>query len=453
MDIQDTIYALSTPPGMGGIAVIRVSGSRARDCMEALFFPQSAVCPRKLCYGKIVWNGKQLDEAMAVYLPAPHTYTAEDVVEFQCHGSMAVVQSVLSALSCLDGTRPAQPGEFTKRAFLNGRIDLSEAEAVMDLIASTSQSAQKASLSQLNGSLSHQVLSMGQDLKEALAGIEASIDYPEEEWEIEAVAEATVRIRGVYEKIEKLCRSFQTGMRVKNGIRCAICGRPNAGKSSLLNAASGYERAIVSDISGTTRDVLEEPIALDGVHIRLIDTAGLRQAADGIEAMGIDKGKQSIQSADIAILVLDGAEPLNSDDDMAYREVAQMPFLIAVNKSDKPQKLHLEEISGRYPGALAVCNCSAQEQHGVGDLFRTVLHFCMHREQESECITNSRHFDALNRAKDCLKTALGAMDGMVPADVAAIDVREALQALSEITGEALTEEMIDTIFEKFCLGK
>lgn len=451
--MHQTIYALSTPPGMGGIAVIRISGERAKDAMQALFLPNTAVLPRKLCYGRIMDGTKQLDEAMAVYLPAPHTYTAEDVVEFQCHGSMAVVQSILSALSHLTFARPAQPGEFTKRAFLNGRIDLSEAEAVMDLISSSSQSAQRSSISQLNGSVSHAVFSMGSQLKEALAGIEASIDYPEEEWELEAVEQAVEAIRTVSERIEALCGTFQAGNRIKNGIRCAICGRPNAGKSSLFNAASGYERAIVSEFSGTTRDVLEEPILLDGVCIRLIDTAGLREDAEGIEAIGIGKGKQSIQSADIAIFVIDGAEALNQDDDMAYQQLQGVPFLIALNKSDKEQIVDRDMVIKRYPGAQAVLSCSAQNQEGINELLRRIIQICIHQGQESACITNARHYDALQRADQHLKAALSAMDEQVPADVAAIDVREALLALSEITGESLTEEMIDTIFEKFCLGK
>lgn len=453
--LEQTIFALATPQGRGGIAVIRISGPMARAVLEAVFDTKASIRPRMLHYGHIRnQDGAMLDEAMAVYMPAPHTYTREDVVELQLHGSLAVVHDVLQLLCELPlGLRPAQPGEFTRRAFENGRIDLSQAEAVMELIGAESQRAAHSSLLQLQGSVSSAVHALIDDLTHALACIEAGVDFPEDDWEEEANAEGFAQLQAVYVRAASLRESYRSGRLLQEGVRCAIVGRPNVGKSSLLNAAAGYERALVAQEAGTTRDVVEHAIALDGVTLRLFDTAGMRAEAQGVESRGMALGQRQIAQADVAIWVVDASMPLQQDDALACAQLSGVPVVIALNKSDLPAHLTAEAVAAQCPQALGVHRCCANTGEGVQALLRAALAAAGVGEQHQECITNARHAEVLSRACTLLHASLQAYADGIPADIAASDAREALRALGEITGQTLDDDVIARIFAQFCVGK
>lgn len=453
--MQDTIYALSTPQGTGGVAVIRISGPQAEQALQALFVPMGAkeLTPRVLQYGRFMHSGQEIDDGMAVFFRGPHSYTGENSVEFQCHGSLAVVDQLFDALSTLPDFRPAEPGEFTKRAFLNGKMDLSQAEAVMDLIGSEGIQAARQSLSQLHGTLFSQVDGLCQELTLALAGIEAALDFPEDDWEEAANTEGYEGIEQVLQKITALLNSYQSGRLIKNGVRCALIGRPNAGKSSLLNAAAGFERALVSEQAGTTRDIIEEAIQIDGVVLRLFDTAGIHDEAEGLEARGIDLGLSMLQRCDVAILVLDGSQPLPQEESLLRQALEDHPFVVAVNKHDLPQQAVPEDIRRAWPKAQDVLPCCCRTGEGVKAVLQAALQAAGAQHSEQSLITNARHAACLQRAKRGLANALQAYRAGIPADIAAEDAREALQALGEITGATVSEQVIDEIFATFCVGK
>lgn len=453
--MQDTIYALSTPQGTGGVAVIRISGPQAEQALQALFVPMGAkeLTPRVLQYGRFMHSGQEIDDGMAVFFRGPHSYTGENSVEFQCHGSLAVVDQLFDALSTLPDFRPAEPGEFTKRAFLNGKMDLSQAEAVMDLIGSEGIQAARQSLSQLHGTLFSQVDGLCRDLTLALAGIEAALDFPEDDWEEAANTEGYEGIEQVLQKITALLNSYQSGRLIKNGVRCALIGRPNAGKSSLLNAAAGFERALVSEQAGTTRDIIEEAIQIDGVVLRLFDTAGIHDEAEGLEARGIDLGLSMLQRCDVAILVLDGSQPLPQEESLLRQALEDHPFVVAVNKHDLPQQVVPEDIRRAWPKAQDVLPCCCRTGEGVKAVLQAALQAAGAQHSEQSLITNARHAACLQRAQRGLANALQAYRAGIPADIAAEDAREALQALGEITGATVSEQVIDEIFATFCVGK
>lgn len=453
--MQDTIYALSTPQGTGGVAVIRISGPQAEQALQALFVPMGAkeLTPRVLQYGRFMHSGQEIDDGMAVFFRGPHSYTGENSVEFQCHGSLAVVDQLFDALSTLPDFRPAEPGEFTKRAFLNGKMDLSQAEAVMDLIGSEGIQAARQSLSQLHGTLFSQVDGLCRDLTLALAGIEAALDFPEDDWEEAANTEGYEGIEQVLQKITALLNSYQSGRLIKNGVRCALIGRPNAGKSSLLNAAAGFERALVSEQAGTTRDIIEEAIQIDGVVLRLFDTAGIHDEAEGLEARGIDLGLSMLQRCDVAILVLDGSQPLPQEESLLRQALEDHPFVVAVNKHDLPQQAVPEDIRRAWPKAQDVLPCCCRTGEGVKAVLQAALQAAGAQHSEQSLITNARHAACLQRAQRGLANALQAYRAGIPADIAAEDAREALQALGEITGATVSEQVIDEIFATFCVGK
>ena len=453
--MQDTIYALSTPQGTGGVAVIRISGPQAEQALQALFVPMGAkeLTPRVLQYGRFMHSGQEIDDGMAVFFRGPHSYTGENSVEFQCHGSLAVVDQLFDALSTLPDFRPAEPGEFTKRAFLNGKMDLSQAEAVMDLIGSEGIQAARQSLSQLHGTLFSQVDGLCRDLTLALAGIEAALDFPEDDWEEAANTEGYEGIEQVLQKITALLNSHQSGRLIKNGVRCALIGRPNAGKSSLLNAAAGFERALVSEQAGTTRDIIEEAIQIDGVVLRLFDTAGIHDEAEGLEARGIDLGLSMLQRCDVAILVLDGSQPLPQEESLLRQALEDHPFVVAVNKHDLPQQVVPEDIRRAWPKAQDVLPCCCRTGEGVKAVLQAALQAAGAQHSEQSLITNARHAACLQRAQRGLANALQAYRAGIPADIAAEDAREALQALGEITGATVSEQVIDEIFATFCVGK
>ena len=453
--MEDTIFALSTPQGRGAIGIIRLSGPMAKQALDGCFFPKSGkIVPRMMTYGYIGSKEEMIDEAMAVYLPAPNTYTREDMVELQCHGSPVVVHAILQRLCALNmDLRSAQPGEFTKRAFENGRLDLSEAEAVMDLLSSESERAAKAALRQLRGSVSARIHGIIERIVLGMASIEAGIDFPEDDWEQEANENGFSLLEEALESIKSLCESYRGGRLIQDGIRIAIVGRPNVGKSSLLNALAGFERALVSEEAGTTRDVVEQAISYQGIAIRLLDTAGMRQNASPLEKRGMDMGSRQLETADIAVFIIDGSEALNEDDAMAASLLKEIPVIAAINKSDLPQIPEEQDVLTLCPQAIGLLSLSAQKNAGVEELLSACLNALDITTEQSECITSARHAQALLDAKELLTAALSAYKKGMPADVAALDARAALRTLGEITGESLSESVIDTIFSTFCVGK
>jgi tRNA modification GTPase len=453
--MTDTIFALSTPPGRSAVAVIRLSGPNAYDALCACFAPKHGrIAPRMLTYGHVVDGEAFVDEAMAVFLPAPQTYTREDVAEIQCHGSPAVIAMVLRLLTHLRiPLRPAEPGEFTRRAFENGRIDLAKAEAVMALLGAEGEQAARASLRELRGAVSRPVADAAARIVQGLAAIEAGIDFPEDDWEAQANEDGFMRLREAQALTAALCESYQRGRLVREGVRIAIIGRPNVGKSSLLNALAGFERALVSDEAGTTRDVVEHAISVDGIAVRLYDTAGMRAAATPLERRGMALGSAHIDTADIAIFIVDGSEPLDDNDAMASSLLQSLPVVAAINKRDLKQVVTDRDVRRLCPQALRVCSLSAQNGEGVEALLRACLSALPLSSEGSDAITSARHYDALTRARDELDRAISAHANGIPADIAALNARAALSALGEITGETLHDDVIDRIFSTFCVGK
>jgi tRNA modification GTPase len=454
-NLNETIYALCTPQGRSAIAVIRISGEKAKDALSLCFVPKAgAMIPRMLTYGYLREKDRILDEAMAVFLPAPGTYTREDIAELQIHGAPVCIHDVLQMLSRLPlGLRPANPGEFTRRAFENGRLNLSQAEAVMSLIGSESERAAQASLRELRGSVSSPVTAIVGHIVRGLASIEAGIDFPEDDWEQAANAEGFEALSRAHDAVNDLVASYRGGRLMREGVRIAIVGRTNVGKSSLLNALAGFERALVSDEEGTTRDVVEHAISLSGFAIRLFDTAGMRQSATALERRGIEIGSRQLDASDVVIFIVDGSQTLDCDDAEAAAKLSGSRVVAAINKSDLPQVVFDEDVLKLCPNAVAVCTLSAQGGYGVDKLIRTCLGALPDLSEQSECITNARHAEALMRAGESLGLSIAAYRDGIPADIAAIHARTALAALAEITGEALSDCVIEKIFSTFCIGK
>jgi len=449
---MDTIAAIATASGAGGIAIVRVSGSLAGDILKQMFIPAAKreyFESHRLMYGHAVdGEGETLDEVMAVLMRAPSTYTREDVAEIHCHGGSASADAVLGRALAL-GARMASPGEFTRRAFMNGRIDLARAEAVMQLIGANSQAAARASLRQLEGGVSGFVRQVSDRLKDVLALLEASTDFPEEveeEATAREVAEALEMIAGEIRR-----RSDRRSARLlREGASIVLAGRPNVGKSSLMNALLNQERAIVTSIPGTTRDVLTERISIGGVMAEISDTAGQRDTQDPIERIGVDRAKRAAERADVVLIVLDAASEMDPSD-VELVKAADERAIICLNKGDLPPVLtaqHLQSMTNSK-----VMGISAQIGTGLDALIDELRRRIAVGEENNGQLTAQRHIELAQRAANSLDSAVGAIEVGMPLDTAAIDIREALSALSEITGENATEAVIDRVFEQFCVGK
>ena len=440
---RDTICAIATAPGAGGIAIVRASGSRAREILERCFRPllTREMTSHRMAYGHAVdGGGMELDEVMAVFLAAPRTYTREDMFEIQCHGGSVCARRVLERVLAL-GARIAEPGEFTRRAFLNGRIDLSRAEAVMALIGANSEAAARASMRQLEGGVSGFVREISERLKEIMALIEACTDFPEEVDEPEAAGRVRAEVNDIIEDIDRRCDPRSARL-IREGASIVLAGRPNVGKSSLMNALLRQERAIVTDIPGTTRDVLTERIRLGGICAELSDTAGQRQTSDPVERIGVDRAARAVESADIVLIVLDASEPLTAEDEALLRN-ADDRAIICLNKCDLPRRC---EHSGDIP-------LSAVTGQGVDALLAEMTRRVSVTSAEEERMTEERHLQLARRAMCALSRAVASIDSKQPLDLTEIDLREALASLSEITGEDASEEVIDRVFQNFCVGK
>ncbi|MFA6697173.1 MAG: tRNA uridine-5-carboxymethylaminomethyl(34) synthesis GTPase MnmE [Eubacteriales bacterium] len=455
----DTIVGLATPPGEGGIAIIRISGSKAEGIARDLYVNKkkerpSKLTDRRLNYGYIVADdGSIVDEVFLALMKGPRTYTVEDVVEINCHGGMVQVARIIE-LVLAKGARLAEPGEFTKRAFLNGRIDLSQAEAVMDLVSAKTEEAAKASLNQVQGSLREKIGQLREDLMSLLAHIEVTIDYPEEEIEELFIEQIKDRLLKARAEAKDLLETADQGRLIREGIRTVIIGRPNVGKSSLLNALLKEDRAIVTDIPGTTRDLIEEQINVRGVLVNIVDTAGIRETVDLVERIGVERSKEMIIDADLVLLILDGSEGLTEDDRKIINWLGDRRALVLLNKTDQPLLIDEKELASLTKADII--KTSMIDGSGIDELkdyLYNMVYSGQLRPTSQVFITNTRHKEALLRADRYLNEALEAISAFMPLDMVTIDIREVLAALGEITGDSLTEDLIDKIFADFCLGK
>ena len=458
---MDTIAAIATGAGVSAIGVLRVSGPAALAAAEAVFRPRdgrplSAPAPRTMVRGSLLGpEGETVDDCLAVFFPAPHSYTGERCVEFHCHGSPIVLRLGLQALFA-QGARQAGPGEFTRQAFLNGKLDLTEAEAVMDLIDAESAAAAKNALSQLGGSLRRMVEGVRDGLVDIASRFYAVVDYPDEDIEDIHPREIEAALRTADETLTRLLASFQRGQVLRAGVPAAILGRPNAGKSSLLNALLGYDRAIVTDIPGTTRDTVEEKCVLGGVLLRLIDTAGLRETEDAVEKLGTERSRRAAEDAGLVLALIDGSQPVTPEDEAILRLAAgKERWLLLLTKSDLPQKAVLPRLSA-LPGTApaAVLSLSAKTGSGIPALETAVAELFPQGEAETgSLLTNPRQADAVGRALDAVRRAEESLSlGLTP-DVILTDAEEALSALGELTGATAREEIVSAIFSRFCVGK
>lgn len=453
LSLDDTIAAIATPIGTGGIGIVRLSGPQALVIADSLFQPRKRRLqehPRHLCYGWIVdpHTQEHIDEVLAVYMPAPHTYTRQDVVEINAHGGPLVVRKVL-ALCLQMGARIAESGEMTLRAFVNGRIDLTQAEAVRDLISARTEAALRQAMHQLEGGLAERVRQVRWKLLHSLATVEAAIDFDDE---VTSPPDITAELRDSLEDLQALLATASAGIIKREGLRVAIVGRPNVGKSSLMNALLGTDRAIVTPIPGTTRDTLEEVANIGGVAIVFVDTAGLAgEMTDPVGQMGMVRTRRALQTADMALFVLDGSETLRQDDLDIASLVANVPAAIIVwNKADLPVVTQLSPLPGRPEVRV-----SALTGEGLPELEMVLLETALgsYRLSSEPCLSSERQRNAVERAIAAVQTALeGAQKGMPP-DILALDVKLAADALGEITGETASDELLALIFSSFCVGK
>ena len=447
---RDTIAAQATAAGEGGVAIVRVSGADCRRIISRVFRAKNGkpLENRVLTYGYVMEDGGVADEAMAVLMRAPHSYTREDVAEIHCHGSQALVGKILRLLMAA-GARMAEPGEFTYRAFLNGRIDLAQAEGVMRMIRAGSERAMRSAVRQMEGGVSAFVRTAREEITSLLAAMAAAIDFPDEVEETQTAREVTAACKAIAAKLAAACDA-RAGRIEDEGLRVVLCGRPNAGKSSLLNALLGGERAIVTDIPGTTRDTLTEAVQIGGVRVLLTDTAGLRETGDAVERIGVERAKKALAEADVRALVLDSASPLTEEDKAALLGLA--PQMIVLSKGDLAQRLTAADVRAAFGDVPMVTVCATRGE-GMEALRDALTAFVPADGAESSALSQARHVEAAGRARAALCDAVTAIEDGMPLDVAAVDLSAALDALGEITGETMSERVIDEVFAKFCVGK
>jgi tRNA modification GTPase len=459
MSPENTIAAISTPPGSGGIGIIRISGSRSLAVLRLIFRPHDESCryrSHQLYYGRICHprEGRVIDEVLVVYMRAPRTYTREDVVEVHCHGSFLILQQILE-LILEEGVRLAEPGEFTKRAFLNGRIDLTQAEAVIDILAAKTRKGIDQAQAQLAGLLHQRIETIRQVLLQMRALIEVAIDFPDEDIEI-VDHSRLIEMLGtqVEEPLTRLINSADQGRLYRDGISVVIAGVPNVGKSSLLNALLQEERALVTPIPGTTRDTIEEYLDIEGMPVRIIDTAGIRDNVEEVEELGIQRAMQSIQQADLVLFILDGSRDLMAADRQLFQMVSGKPLITVVNKTDLHEAAYVHPAGPDYTGKEV--RISAKLQQGMGDLKKAIFESVVSSRdqwQEDPCTPNIRHKQALIAAGQASRRIKDALVERRSCDLIAVDLQDCLDHLGAIVGETTTEDILDVIFTQFCLGK
>jgi tRNA modification GTPase len=457
---EETIAAISTPFGESGIGIVRISGSSAEHIARKLFKPQKDQCyfiSHHFHYGEIIdtQSGKAVDEVLMVLMKSPKTYTREDIVEIQCHGGYFILQKVLE-LVLKEGARVAHPGEFTKRAFLNGRIDLTQAEAVIDLIRAKTQTSLEIANQQLRGWLYKEMADLKAQLINHLVMIEAHIDFPEEEIEPVAFGEMRKNLEILIHRMEEWIDSYGEGKIFREGISCAIVGKTNVGKSSLLNVLLKEDRAIVTPIPGTTRDVIEEVLNIYGIPVRLMDTAGLRKPVDSIEQEGVRRAKERVADSDFVLLMLDGSRSLDKDDKEIFEEIKGKKRVVAVNKKDLPSEVSQGDVRKLFPEDPIIL-ISALRNEGIDELKKTIYSSLVHRDvratPEHLIVANIRHKAALTQVRDSLSNTVKGLEERTSLEFIAFEIRYALEALGELVGETSTEEVLNRIFEQFCIGK
>lgn len=456
----DTIAAISTPPGEGGISIIRISGVDALKTASQIYRGKdlNKVNSHTINYGHIIdpENGNEIDEVMVSVMRAPHTYTKEDIVEINCHGGIVATNRILQIILGLDA-RLAKPGEFTERAFLNGRIDLSQAEAVMDLIRAKTDQSMKVALDQLDGNLSHLITNLRQNILDVLAQVEVNIDYPEYD-DVETMTARLLKEKAieVKAKIQQLLSTAKQGKVLRDGLATAIIGHPNVGKSSILNHLLHEDKAIVTDVAGTTRDVIEEYVNVQGVPLKLVDTAGIHETEDKVEKIGVDRSRKALSQADLVILVLDSSVPLRDEDRELLRETNHMQRIVVLNKSDLEVKINLNELQ-EYVDDKEIIKSSAVSPLGTKDLEDRIaaMFFAGSIENTSNniMVTNARHIGLLKQAETALDAVLEGIETGMPVDLVQIDMTRAWDLLGEITGDSYQDELLDQLFSQFCLGK
>lgn len=458
--IEDTIAAIATPPGKGGIAIIRLSGSEATAITNKFFncgIKLEAAEPRRAMFGKVV-DEKDLaiDEAIAIFYKSPNSYTKENLVEINCHGGIYLGQKVLE-LAIQNGARLAKPGEFTLRAFLNGRIDLLQAEAVADLIQARNGASVRASYVQLNGKLSQKINEISSLLLDYCSLLELELDFSEEDVEFVSRLDFINKVAAIKRELERLIVTYQIGRIAREGVKLVITGKPNVGKSSLLNALVMEERAIVTEIPGTTRDALEVQLDIQGFIFRIIDTAGIKESTDKIEQEGIKRAQKHLDSADVILHVFDGSIPIENEDKIIMDQLSKQSdakIIRIINKNDLAQKIELKDIE--HDG-IPVISISARHNRGIETLERQlhnqVLNFDEKIFNDETVVTNMRHWEALDRARENLNSALKEAEGGVSSEFISLYLRDALDCLGQITGKVTSDDILNNIFSKFCIGK
>jgi tRNA modification GTPase len=443
---QDTIAAVSTPIGEGGIGIVRLSGREARPIAGRLFPKQLA--NRRLVYGHVLDpdSGEVVDEVLVAYMEAPHTYTRENIVEIDCHGGPMATQRILElALKC--GARLAGPGEFTLRAFLNGRLDLAQAESVLDVIQAKTQASLRLAVEGLSGALSKPVAEVRGSLMDVLAYLTARIDFPEDEVDEQEVAAPLERAKST---LQDLIAGADAGIVFRQGVRTAILGRPNVGKSSLLNRLLRHSRAIVTPVPGTTRDTLEEVVNLGGIPFLLIDTAGIVESRDEVEALAVERSRKAVEQADFVLFVVDASEPLTESDEKLMDLLADKEVIVAANKSDLPPRAGVDELPWLWASTSALTGA------GIPELEKGMVNAVLGGRvitSDARMVTNPRHKEALQRAERHVVQAIASAEEGLAEDFVTIDLAAAVNALGDITGETVTEELLETIFSRFCIGK
>ena len=445
---METIAAISTPIGYGGIGIVRISGEKALNIAQNIFKSKKNLEPNTIIYGKIYDNNEIVDEVLISYFKAPFSYTGEDIIEINSHGGILIVRKILE-LVLKNGARLAEPGEFTKRAFINGKLDLTQAEAVIDLINSKTSKENKISVKQLEGDLGKELSTIKEQIVDCLVDIEANVDYPE--YDVEETNKTKIKkvIDEAMSKLSILSKSFDNGKFIKNGIKTAIIGKPNVGKSSLLNALLNEERAIVTDIAGTTRDTIEESIIIDGILFNIIDTAGIRNTSDKVEEIGVNKSIKLIDEADLVIMMLDNHQEMTDEDLELLKAIQTKKSIIVLNKIDLVGDLE------RYLYKIDVLKMSIKDNIGIDKLKEKMIELFNTNEisvDDSLIITNSRHKEAIDKTLVSLQNIKNSINN-VPLDMISIDLQNAIKNIGEILGDNVSEDVINGIFKKFCLGK
>ena len=459
MFIDDTIAAIATAPGEGGIGIIRISGEKSLKVAQSIFKSKSGKMikdynTRTLIYGTIVDGEKIIDEVLLAYMKGPYSYTSEDVIEINCHGGFISVKKILELILSKD-VRLADAGEFTKRAFLNGRIDLSQAEAVIDVIKSKTDMAYEVAQSQLEGSLAKKIKELRNNVTEVLAHLTVSIDFSEED--VEEITYKTLEEKSseLRNEIKKLYDTAESGKILRDGLKTVIVGKPNVGKSSLLNSILGENRAIVTDIAGTTRDIIEEFVNINVIPLKIVDTAGIRETEDIVEKIGVEKSRESFSTADLVIMVLDASRKLSEEDMEILKNLEDKKTIVLLNKMDLEPQIEIEKIE-EFVNSEDIIKISALKYQGIEELqdkIESMVYCGSVKNSSNLMITNSRHKDALFKAYESINDAISAIEQRMPYDFIEVDFKNIWDYLGYINGDTVREDLLDTIFSNFCIGK